>query len=804
MSQDDIIEILDSDEETVDPTTMSSSAVDTKSNNNQKTEGHSLPPHSTTTQSASSVNLTPLSEYRALARQKYESFKDQRPPTLSMVSRPTTQPTDNSASDSHAGTTQASHTNNFKSLPSQKPPSSSIRTLDLVEQLNAQQTRAFDLAVHQKRNVFITGPAGVGKSVLLKHITAHFAKHRSPSTWAMLASTGVCAVALQGETVHHFAGCGVPVVVNDFRKAWKPHVAMRWRNVQTLVVDEISMLSGEFWDNLSNIVKEIRRPPDSHVTQQQAYDQANAPFGGIQLILCGDFLQLPPIPRKKKDIHQMLEAGMKIEDLHCDRGYAFQSKMWEDAKFETIVLDQVFRQTNSAFIKILHEIRKGKVAPEALQFLSRCERELPPRANGIKATKLHSKNIDVTKENNDELQKLSGVSYAWDAKDCVQEAQDAPTQEEKRFVPRSGEPFHSITFAPVLGRLTRRECDLLSNEFFKQCIAERRLELKEGAQVMLLQNYVIQPGEPSIANGSRGIVVGFTHFDPNNRSDPSHPTYIPVMSRAFDISRSAWDHFVRQHSAPDKIMLPIVEFLNGMRVIIGPCMFNCKLSGVGDCFRFMLPLKLAWAITIHKSQGMTLDYVKADLKGIFTESQAYVALSRASDENGLQLVNFNPRGVRVDWRALRFYEDPNYQFRRWDEKAPEVVDNGAPEGPPQAVPGCLQGKSFVFTGELGSFDRLQAEALVQACGGLVRQSVTSKTNYLVVGTTLEDGRAVESTWKYRKAKEIIEGGNNKSGLVIINKQEFFSLIKPPSVGEKRTTEESADSGSSFKKKKRSM
>ena len=173
---------------------------------------------------------------------------------------------------------------------------------------------------------------------------------------------------------------------------------------------------------------------------------------------------------------------------------------------------------------------------------------------------------------------------------------------------------------------------------------------------------------------------------------------------------------------------------------------------------------------------MTLDYVKVDLKGVFSEAQVYVALSRASNEDGLELVNFNPRLVRCDWRALKFYTDPTYKPRLWNEK-PLASVNGREEAPPSANPGSLHGLSIVFTGELGSFDREKAELLVKGCGGVVRGSVSGKTNLLVVGTTLEDGREVESTIKYKKAKEIIDSDNNKSNLRIIDKGELFAIIK---------------------------
>ena len=162
---------------------------------------------------------------------------------------------------------------------------------------------------------------------------------------------------------------------------------------------------------------------------------------------------------------------------------------------------------------------------------------------------------------------------------------------------------------------------------------------------------------------------------------------------------------------------------------------------------------------------------------MFSDAQVYVALSRASNENGLELLNFNPRLVRADWRAFRFYTDPTYKPRLWNEKPPPENRLTSEEVPPPANPASLQGLSIVFTGELGNFEREKAELLVTRCGGVVRGNVSGKTNLLVVGSTLEDGREIETTTKYKKAKEIIDRTNNKSNLRIIDKRELFALIR---------------------------
>lgn len=187
-------------------------------------------------------------------------------------------------------------------------------------------------------------------------------------------------------------------------------------------------------------------------------------------------------------------------------------------------------------------------------------------------------------------------------------------------------------------------------------------------------------------------------------------------------------------------------------------------------------------ITTHKSQGMTLDSVKADVSGVFADAQTYVALSRATDEKSLELRGFSADKVHADIRALAFYENPNGSSPCWDEQwdeAEEAEPSKCSDSKPVAIPtakaGCLDGLAFVFTGELEGYSRDAAEVLVRSCGGVVRSAVSGKTNCLVIGSLLEDGRPVSSSSKYKRAKSITEG-TNKSGLKIITKDGLFSLI----------------------------
>ena len=154
-----------------------------------------------------------------------------------------------------------------------------------------------------------------------------------------------------------------------------------------------------------------------------------------------------------------------------------------------------------------------------------------------------------------------------------------------------------------------------------------------------------------MVNGSRGVVVGFTS------EKPQAPFDLPITIP-----------FSNSHRTEKKDMYPEVKFQNGKTRIIGKTEFSSRIVGVGECVRYAVPLKLAWAITVHKSQGMTLDYVTTDLSGVFCEAQAYVALSRAKDEKCLELRNFSPRVVKANRRALAFYDNPNAEIPNWDHR----------------------------------------------------------------------------------------------------------------------------------------
>ena len=222
-------------------------------------------------------------------------------------------------------------------------------------------------------------------------------------------------------------------------------------------------------------------------------------------------------------------------------------------------------------------------------------------------TQIFSRNRDVDETNERELLKLGAPVQLFGAKDEV-------TVEGRLRLPDADKK--------ELGEAIRR---LNKHEFFRDCMAGPQLRLALGAQVMLLKNM----GYGGLANGSRGVVIGFTS--------------VPVQGQKGGASVGGPGGSVR------------VRFVNGSVAEIAPVKFTSQVHGAGECQRTQVPLKLAWAITIHKSQGMSLDYVRVSLRSMFAMGQAYVALSRARTMEGLEIVDYEDGCVRTDPSVVRFY-----------------------------------------------------------------------------------------------------------------------------------------------------
>lgn len=430
--------------------------------------------------------------------------------------------------------------------------------------LNEDQ-RAALAAVKAGENIFLTGPAGSGKTTLIQAILGWAAtvERRCEVT----ALTGCAALLLgnRAKTLHSWAGIGLgretaDVLATAILKS--PFAKKRWKRTDTLIIDEISMMTPELFEKLDLIGRKVR-------------GCSTKPWGGIQLILAGDFFQLPPINKGFE--------GPR---------YAFDSPAWMSACLKPVLLKRIERQTDSVFQTLLNEARVGTLSAESIAIL-KSRQHLNWKEQRIRPTLLFSRNADVDSINETNVSALKKPIHIFDARTVVDRADE------------HGVSYADIPEDELLERLVQR-MDTDSS----YC---PHLELCEGCQVMLLYNRDLEAG---LVNGSRGVVVGFRHEDG----------------------------------------FPIVQFLHGDPVVIDEHEWK---SNDSPCLkRVQVPLRVAYAVTIHKSQGATLDCALVDIgSSTFECGQAYVALSRVRDLESLFVWNFQPARVRADPRVLKFYED---------------------------------------------------------------------------------------------------------------------------------------------------
>jgi ATP-dependent DNA helicase PIF1 len=429
--------------------------------------------------------------------------------------------------------------------------------------LNADQTAAF-AAVQSGQNVFLTGPAGAGKSFLIRHIVDWAA--RIGKTIGITALTG-CAALLLGsnaKTLHSWAGIGLgrDSVDTLMKAALKyPQTKRRWKKTDILIVDEISMMTPDLFEKLDAIGKRVRASAQ--------------PWGGLQLILCGDFFQLPPVIK-----------GISGETF--PGRFAFESAAWKAANLKPVLLHRIERQTDAGFQRVLNECRIGAPSAETIELL-KSRQNLNWKKQMIKPTLLFSRNSDVEAINEQNVAALKKPLRVYEA---VTEVLNT-----------TGLPPSEIPCGEALERMVQK-MDADSSYVV-------RLELCVGAQVMLLMNKDLEAG---LANGSRGVVLGFSD---NN--------------------------------------IPIVQFMHGDPVAIEP--HSWVSSECEAIVRTQIPLRVAYAITIHKSQGATLDCALIDIgSNTFEYGQAYVALSRVRSLDGLYVFNLNPAKIMAHPSVVAYYE----------------------------------------------------------------------------------------------------------------------------------------------------
>jgi len=413
--------------------------------------------------------------------------------------------------------------------------------------LTEVQKKAYD-CMKKGKNIFITGPGGTGKSFLINLFRNNFGTSK---VIGVTSTTGVSALLINGVTLHSFLGIGLGTSSMEklvMKILSRKFFRERWQNLEVLIIDEISMLNPNLFDKLNRMAKKIR--------------QNYTPFGGIQLILSGDFCQLPVVKSDK---------------------FCFESKSWDECVKETVYLTDILRQSDKQFQQCLLEIRCDELSEKSKSLLEKCEdRELKNPMN-IKPTKIFSTNREVDLTNESQLDVL-----AEDGRDFYRYEMDV------KYYGRPSSKDTKITM------------------YKKNCIAMETLELCIGSQVMLLYNIDIERG---LVNGSRGIVVKIIEE------------------------------------------LPVVKFMNGVETVIDFNTWEYEENDIHIIDISQIPLRLAWAVTIHKTQGSTLDYAEIDFDNIFEYGQAYVALSRIKSDECLSIKNLDVDKIKTHPKAKKYYRE---------------------------------------------------------------------------------------------------------------------------------------------------
>ncbi|KDQ61420.1 hypothetical protein JAAARDRAFT_54792 [Jaapia argillacea MUCL 33604] len=457
--------------------------------------------------------------------------------------------------------------------------------------LSKEQTHILGL-VNDGMSLFYTGSAGTGKSVLLREIIKTLKKKfiKIPDAVAITASTGIAACNIGGVTIHSFAGIGLGIesaedLTMKIRKNKK--ASARWLRTKVLIIDEVSMVDGDLFDKLARIGSLLRKRPE--------------PFGGIQLVVTGDFFQLPPVTK----------GNVQVK-------FAFEATRWNECVQKTFNLTKVFRQTDQTFVDMLNEMRFGRLSANSIARFRALSREVE-YDDGLGPTELFPRREDVDRSNTTRLSRL-------------------PTQSQTFFASDTGQ---------IEG--PQRE-KMLAN-----FMAPSQLTLRVDSQVMLIKNV-----DETLVNGSMGKVVRFV--------DPAtYGTESDMDGEVDEIGggdgkggKAGSGGKVEKKPAGSGKLLPIVDFVipgrrETRRVLVTPESWKVELpNGDVQVARSQLPLILAWAMSIHKSQGQTLERVKVDLGKVFEKGQAYVALSRATSLEGLQVLNFDPKKVTVHPKVVEW------------------------------------------------------------------------------------------------------------------------------------------------------
>lgn len=425
-------------------------------------------------------------------------------------------------------------------------------------------------------NVFLTGEPGAGKTFTINKFVSYLREREIEP--AITASTGIAATHIGGMTIHSWSGIGIKESLTPYdldRIASNEYIHKRILKTRVLIIDEVSMLRAGTLAMIDAVCREIKQNPE--------------PFGGMQIVLVGDFFQLPPI--EKYGAHSG-EQNKLISEVKTY--FAFEGDTWRRLSPVTCYLTEQHRQDDADFLSVLSAIRSGEVDELHMEHINSRKTSPDKFGNGIEhITKLFSKNVNVDDVNGGMLNKIEADFKEYEMSSTGKE---------------------SLVFALKKG-----------------CLSPEVLRLKKGAVVMCTKNNT----KEKFVNGTLGTVEDFD----------SLTNY------------------------------PIIKTRSGKVIRVEPMDWSVEENGKIKARITQIPLRLAWAITVHKSQGMSMDAAVMDLSDVFEYGQGYVALSRVRRLSGLYLLGINDRALKVHPKIL----EKDIDFRTGSEEAREVFNNIFPE-----------------------------------------------------------------------------------------------------------------------------
>jgi len=417
-----------------------------------------------------------------------------------------------------------------------------------------KQTQALDI-LKSGANVFLTGEPGSGKTYVINQYVSYLNSHGIKP--AITASTGIAATHIGGMTIHSWSGIGIKSRLNNYELrsiVTNDYIKKRVGAAKILIIDEISMLPPGTLGMIDSICRAIKKN--------------NLPFGGIQVVLVGDFFQLPPVTRNI--VNEFSQENLFEE---TPARFAYDAPVWREAEFVTCYITEQYRQDDKDLISLLSKIRANNFDQSSLRHIQKRKADALNVPDHV--PKLYSHNVDVDAVNDQMLGKIAG---------------------EAKFFP-----------------MTTTGHKALISVMKKGCLSPDNLFLKIGASVMFTKNNA----KEGYVNGTLGVVDSFDN----------------------------------------ETRLPNVKTRNGRKIKVSPAEWMVEEDGKIKGRLTQLPLRLAWAITVHKSQGISLDEAVIDLSRVFEFGQGYVAISRVKRLSGIYIIGWNNKAFQVDPEVLKKNEE---------------------------------------------------------------------------------------------------------------------------------------------------